>query len=164
MVKEIILDEKSISRDAEIDSVVNVNAESQVVESTESEVGNQEFKVTSKDGFEVKTDNVEEPVAKQEVVLEQDSEASVRQEQNVDIAEEVTTNTQKLSDAIEKVATTTKPTTASKDEDEEDDDGNAAVSDLLLEEVDEVSDSADVKLAVDVEADTTILWPIDTKN
>lgn len=154
--KEIILDEKSLSRDAEIDSVVNVNAESQVVESPESEVDNlNEFEITSQKDFEVKTDNVEEPVAKQEVVLEQDSEASVRQEQNVDIVEEVTTNTQKLSDAIEKVATTTKPTTASKDEDEEDDDGNAAVSDLLLEEVDEVSDSADVKLAVDVEADTT---------
>lgn len=154
--KEIILDEKSLSRDAEIDSVVNVNAESQVVESPESEVDNlNEFEITSQKDFEVKTDNVEEPVAKQEVVLEQDSEASVRQEQNVDIVEEVTTNTQKLSDAIEKVATTTKPTTASKDEDEEDDEGNAAVSDLLLEEVDEVSDSADVKLAVDVEADTT---------
>lgn len=153
--KEIILDEKSISRDAEIDSVVNVNAESQAVEYLESEVDNlNEFEITSQKDFEVKTDNVEEPVVKQEVVLEQDSEVSVRQEQNVDIVEEVTTNTQKLSDAIEKVVTTTKPTTASKDEDEEDD-GNAAVSDLLLEEVDEFSDSADVKLAVDVEADTT---------
>ena len=85
----------------------------------------------------------------------EDKEVALSDTQEV---QEITFNsTQKVADAIEKVATTTRPTVSSSDEEEDDDDGDAVASDLLLGEVEEVAEVEEVVVTQETELDADFL-------